>query len=468
VTAPTRLAPIALLLVLPLLLAGCMGATGVPLPVDRMTALRHQFEELDLLEEEAIKERIAALRADIAGAEGTRDRALRADVHRKQVLLGYCWERLGAFSDAQTHYAQAASGEYGSVALFRSAQVAEHLAARAHEQMGDPNVLPEERQAAAEHYKLQRERAVKALERAANYPVDSRVLLREPPVASVSPGLWRVADLRREAHQRLDVYYQERLIYRVFDFLVSVAGGRERRASYLLAIIALAVAAKLITTPLSAAQFRSMRAMQAVQPEVRKLQEKYKDDKQALARAQMELFKKHGVNPASSCLPLLVQMPILIWVYYGIRYYIYRFQGISFLHIQSLADPDVITVGGMQWPGPLLLLYGVSMYFSQKLLATPAATPEQQQQQKLMTYMMPVLLVIILRHLPAAFILYWLLQNFLMTGHQYLLLRPERTKQAAAAGVAEAPPAPPPPEAIQKLSQASQGTRPRKKKAKRK
>ncbi len=208
--------------------------------------------------------------------------------------------------------------------------------------------------------------------------------------------------------------------------------------------------------------------MQAVQPELKKLQEKYKGDKQKLAKEQMELFKRHGVNPAASCLPMLIQMPILIGVYYGIRSFVFRFENVSFLYIESLANPDVVRIGETLWPGPLLLLYGVSMYFSQKLISTPAATPEQQQQQKLMAFMMPVLLVLILKALPAAFILYWFLQNILMTGHQYLITRPQRLAMAGAGGGGEprapAPSAPgPPTEAIDRLSR---GTRRRKKKKK--
>jgi len=175
----------------------------------------------------------------------------------------------------------------------------------------------------------------------------------------------------------------------------------------------------------------------------------------------MELFKKHKVNPASSCLPMLIQFPILIWVYYAIRYYVFQFEGVHFLYITSLADPDVLSVSNVALPGPLLILYGISMYFSQKLLAQPTATPEQQQQQKMMSYMMPVLLLFVLKGLPAAFILYWLLQNILMTGHQWLIMRPQRlvaatVATAAAGGGSDVGKiAGPPPEAIQKLSQGS-------------
>jgi membrane protein insertase Oxa1/YidC/SpoIIIJ len=157
---------------------------------------------------------------------------------------------------------------------------------------------------------------------------------------------------------------------------------------------------------------------------------------------------------------MIIQMVILIQVYYGIRHFIFRFEGIPFLYLKSLADPDTILIAGSAWPGPLLLLYAASMYFTQKLISMPATTPEQAQQQKMMAYMMPVMMLFIMKPLPAAFILYWFLQNVLMTGHQWLVMRPHRAADAAAAAAsAETPP--PPPEAIQRLSQ---GAKPAKKK----
>ena len=467
----TLLLLLVLLLVLPLL-AGCFGPSGVPLPVDRRMTLQEEFEVLDQASEAEIQARISALDEAIARARETKDRELKAELAHNQILFGYCRERLGEFPAARRAYNEAAKGEYSSIAHFRMAQMAEYLAGQAQTQLDDPDLTYQEHQDAGEILELERKNALSSLERAAHFRMGTNVLLREPAVATLQPGTWQVLDIRHEAHQRLDVYYRDRLIYRIFEYFVRICGGADKNSSYVLAIILLAVLAKLITTPLSAAQFRSMRAMQALQPEIKKLQEKYKDDKQQLARAQMDLFKQHKVNPASSCLPMLIQMPVLIWVYYGIRYFIFRFEGVPFLYLRSLADPDVIAISSMLWPGPLLLLYGVSMFFSQKLMSTPTATPEQQQQQKLMAFMMPVLLVVILKDLPAAFILYWFLQNLLMTGHQYYILRAQREattpggQPPAPAGAPEPPAAPagPPPKAMEKLSQ---GGKRRKKKKKR-
>jgi len=464
-----RLTRFALLLLILPLLAGCFGAGGVPLPADRLYALRDQLEELDRLSEAEIDARLKTLQDEVASLSETKDRTLRSELSRKRVLIGYCWERRGDFADAQRLYSEASGTEYGSVALFRIAQIAEHVAAASEEEASDPDTSPAKRVEAKDIVALQHKQAMKSLERAANYPVGTRVLSRTPAVASLQPTVWEIVDVRHASYKRLDKYYQEKLSYHIFEFLVRISGGVEKNSSYIIAIVLIALLAKLITTPLSAAQFRSMQAMQSLQPQIKKLQEKYKDDKQQLAKAQMELFKEAKINPLSSCLPMLIQMPILIWVYYGIRYFVYRFEGIHFLYIKNLANPDVIPVGDFLAPGPLLLLYGVSMYFSQKLIATPAATPEQQQQQKMMAYMMPVLLVFILKGLPAAFILYWFLQNMLMTGHQYLIMRSRRAPVPAGGGPSkpgapsepDAPTSGPPPEAIDRLSR---GSRRRKKK----
>jgi YidC/Oxa1 family membrane protein insertase len=451
-----------LLLLLPFLV-GCFGPGGTPLSRDELDDIRYKFEEIDRIRtEDEVKDRLATLREQLAPIADSKDPGFRAEAARLRLERAYCWERIGDFTEAQSEYgilagrrgggcAPSGGSKYGPVVYFRLAQIVEY-----------ERTVPDSR---SDPERL-RKQARGALEQATRFPVGTETLIRRPPVGFLQPGVWDRKDILYEAYSRLDEYYRDALSYRIFSALVRFCGG-DKNYSYVLAIVLIALIAKLITTPLSAAQFRSMQAMQAVQPELKKLQQKYKDDKQQMARAQMELFKAHKVNPASSCLPMLIQMPILIWVYYGIRHFVFQFWDVSFLYIHSLAHPDAMP-GAPAWPGPLVLLYGVSMYFSQKLIATPAATPEQQQQQKLMAYMMPVLLVVILKGLPAAFILYWLLQNILMTGHQYLIMRRRRTAEAAAIpGPAPAPstPAPaPPPEALDKLSQ---GTRPRRKKKKR-
>ncbi len=461
-----RLLLILLVCVLPLL-SGCFGAGGTPLPIERLNSLRAQLEDLDRASEAELKDRIRLLQDEVARTKGTKDKALRSEAERKELLLGYCWERLGQFTDAKRYYYQAGKGEYASIAQMRIAQVAGYQTEEYQRQSTDPDVPSDRREEAAALEKETSKQARRALERCSSFPVGARGLIRSPEVASLSPGSWTSVELRLEAYKRLDPYYRDTLSYRVFDALVRFCGGKGKSLSYALALVLLAVLAKLITTPLSLAQFKSLRAMQAIQPELKKIQVKYKDDKAQLAKAQMALFKEHGVNPASSCLPMLIQMPILLWVYWGIRHYTYQFMGEPFLYLPSLGDPDVIRIGDILWPGPMLIVYGLSMYFSQKLMATPAATPEQQQQQKMMAYMMPVLFILIMKALPAAFIFYWLTMNILMTGHQYLIMRPQRRAAEEAGGESDHP-GPPPPEALRKLSEGKkQPTKNQKKKRRR-
>jgi len=96
-------------------------------------------------------------------------------------------------------------------------------------------------------------------------------------------------------------------------FLYKILGG-----NVVLAIILLTVMVRVITIPLTQRQQRSAKAMQQLQPELKRLQEKYKNDRERLAQAQWELYRQYGVNPLASCLPLLVQFPIIIALYRAI------------------------------------------------------------------------------------------------------------------------------------------------------
>lgn len=449
-----ELLPLLLSLLLLPLLSGCFGGGGVPLSRDQLNTAQARFEELDRMDRTALEAHNQALKGDIAAFSESKDKTLQAEVAQNRLLLGYTWERMaaedrGALSDAVQVYQQLRRTPYQSIALLRVAQIDEARLARERQ---------EGTEGGAQQY---RKSVISSLEALTAYPPGAHTLRRDPPVASQVPAAWQVVPVRTAVNAWLDQYYRTTWLYQVFEFLVRISGGPDRNSSYVLAIVLIAILAKLITTPFSVAQFRSMRAMQLFQPEIKKLQEKYKGDKQQLARAQMELMKEHKINPASSCLPMIIQMVILIQVYYGIRHFLFRFEGVPFLYLKSLADPDAITIGGSPWPGPLLLLYSASMYFTQKLISMPATTPEQAQQQKMMSYLMPVMMLLVMKSLPAAFILYWFLQNVLMTGHQWLIMRPHRA--AAVAAAVETPP-PPPPEAIQRLSQ---GTKPAKKKGKR-
>jgi len=203
-------------------------------------------------------------------------------------------------------------------------------------------------------------------------------------------------------------------------------------AGVVLALFFLAVVVKIITIPLTTAAFRGMRDMQRIQPMLKELQAKYKDDRQKLAEEQMKLMKEHNVSPAGGCLPMLIQLPIFYAVYHAVQVYAYGFANSGFLWITNLARPDLV----------LLILYAISMIITQKLTAVPSADPQQQALQTQMTYMMPIFLLFVLYAIPSAFVLYWFFLNVLSSVHQYYLMRRFRLEDAEKAAQQPATAAP--------------------------
>lgn len=200
-----------------------------------------------------------------------------------------------------------------------------------------------------------------------------------------------------------------------------------------LALIFLALIVKLVTIPLTTASFRGMRDMQRVQPLIKQLQEKYKDDKQTLAAEQMKLMKEHNVSPLGGCLPMLIQLPIFIVVYRAVQVYSAGFADSHFLWIQNLARPDFT----------LLILYAISMVITQKLTATPATDPQQKMMQSQMTYFMPIFLLFVLMGIASAFVLYWFFLNIFSSLHQYWLIQKFK-KEDEAKGIVQPALAPEP------------------------
>jgi YidC/Oxa1 family membrane protein insertase len=211
--------------------------------------------------------------------------------------------------------------------------------------------------------------------------------------------------------------------FKGIDWLVGIT-GRNQHYSYALALLLITLVFKLITTPLSHKQYASMKEMQKLQPLIKQLQEKYKDNQQELGKKMMDLYKEHGVNPLSGCLPLLVQMPILIGLYkYVILPYQFVFAKGDFLWIGSaLAHkfPSIVALNLSMPDMPLLIIYTISMIISQKL---SIVDPTQAEQQKIMMWTMPIMFAFIFKSFPAAFMLYWLFFNVISTVQQYYILK---------------------------------------------
>ncbi len=235
-------------------------------------------------------------------------------------------------------------------------------------------------------------------------------------------------------------------LYKVMDFLVNLT-GKKSGFSYWFAIILVTLIVKTAITPLTKAQFKAMKEMQKIAPLVKEIQEKYKGDQQTIGQKTMDLYKEHHINPFASCLPLLVQMPILMLLYYMIRTYEFQFANGTFLWIGSslkhMYDVNVpfgaggtvwITAGNLSEPDLILVvLYVISMFISTKL---SNVDPTQAEQQKMMAIVMPVMFAFIFAGFPSAFLLYWLVFNILQTAQQYMILH-GRTEPATAEGPAQ-------------------------------
>jgi YidC/Oxa1 family membrane protein insertase len=217
--------------------------------------------------------------------------------------------------------------------------------------------------------------------------------------------------------------------YQMIHALVLLCGNNPSY-SYGLALILLALLVKAILFPLTKKQYAAMRGMQKMQPLVKAVQDKYKGDRTRAAEMQreiMDLYKKHGVNPFSSCLPTLLQLPFLILVFTAIRLYEFAFAKGHFLWIgSSLSEHSPIFMGSavfarnLSLPDlPLLTIYALTNYVTMKM--TPATDPQQQQQQNMMAVMTTGLFFFMFLSYKwsSAFVLYWLALNLLSIWQQY-------------------------------------------------
>jgi YidC/Oxa1 family membrane protein insertase len=193
-------------------------------------------------------------------------------------------------------------------------------------------------------------------------------------------------------------------------------------------IILLTVLVKLITVPLTQKSFKSMRDLQKLQPQMKKLQEKYADDRNALNKEVMELYRRHNVNPLGGCLPMVVQMPIFIGLYNALLSAVELRHAPFMLWINDLSAPDrlppvprppLALIAGTEIRIPVLtLLMGLSMLVQQRM--TPQAGDPTQQR---MMMFMPLVFTVMFINFPSGLALYWLVNNVLTIAQQMLLQR---------------------------------------------
>ncbi len=211
------------------------------------------------------------------------------------------------------------------------------------------------------------------------------------------------------------------------------------------AIIALTVVTRALLIPLTYKQLVGMRAMQALQPQIKELQAKYKNDRQRMQQEMMKFYQENNVNPFASCIPLIAQLPVFITLFYTLRHELPADIGCSAGHCGDQASflfiPD-LTAAATGWVlGVLLVLYVGTQLISGLVMSVTA-----DKNQKRMMMVLPFVFVPFIISFPAGLVLYWITTNVWTIGQQYVIQRvvPAPTvPTGAAAAVAKAPPPPP-------------------------
>ena len=223
-------------------------------------------------------------------------------------------------------------------------------------------------------------------------------------------------------------YFFTKPLFFVIDYLFKLSGN------FGIAIVLITLAIRIVFFPLANYSFRSMAKMKAVQPEMVRLKEFHKDDKVKLQQEMMALYRKEKINPASGCLPILIQIPFFFAIYKMLFISLEMRHQPFFGWIQDLSAKDPTTIfnlfGLIPWdpPGFLIIgiwpiLMGLTMYLQQKLNPAPA----DPIQAKIFAFF-PLFLTIILAPFPSGLVVYWTVNNILTIAQQWVIMRQTKVK----------------------------------------
>lgn len=231
---------------------------------------------------------------------------------------------------------------------------------------------------------------------------------------------------------------------KVFGFLLGMI--YKVIPSYGIAIIIFTLITKFLLLPFTIKQLQSSKKMAEIQPKMKAIQDKYKDDKEKQNQKMLELYKEHNYNPLSGCLPLLIQFPIIIGLFTALREPItYVFGGDTetaklaieqgFLWVKNLSEPDLISniiTTGPAWliglPGLLPILSALFTYIQMNTMNTAQAAPNpgQANPMKIMQTIFPIMILFWGKSLASGLILYWTIGNLFQLAQQYIMQRPSK------------------------------------------
>ncbi len=211
----------------------------------------------------------------------------------------------------------------------------------------------------------------------------------------------------------------------VYDIVSSIGTEPESVSYYAMAIIITSILFKLLLLPIGLHQSKSTKKMNKIQPKMKALQDKYKNDPQTMQLKLGELYKEENYNPASGCLVLIVQMPIILAFFKVMREpatFVFTTPGVyetinkAFLWIPNLENPDPYIWG-------LPLIAALTTYLQSKTMATPSADPQQQTTQNMMSIFLPIMIFFAAKGFSAGLALYWVLSNTFTIIQQVLTNR---------------------------------------------
>ncbi len=203
-------------------------------------------------------------------------------------------------------------------------------------------------------------------------------------------------------------------------------------ANYGVAIILLTIVLRLVTYPLTQRSMKSMKKFGVIAPQMKEIQEKYKDDKAKQQEELTALYRRKGMNPLTAmgggCLPMLIQMPFMIALYYALQGSIELRHAPFMLWIDDLSAPeDLFSIAGL--PIRLLpLMMGATMILQQRMTPTPSADPQQKQ----MMTMMSVMFIFLFYRFPSGLVLYWFVSNLLGIAQQRIVNRQPADEKTAS------------------------------------
>ena len=222
----------------------------------------------------------------------------------------------------------------------------------------------------------------------------------------------------------------------------------ESGLSWVLAVVGLVLVVRSALIPLFVKQIKSQRNMMLVQPELQKLQKKYKgkndrDSREKFAKEQMDLYKRTGSNPLSSCLPILVQIPIFTGLFFVLNDAQAQKSGVGLMNstlatqfseatlLGAKLSETFLTATGIEvqiLAGVMVVLMSASQFITQKQIIAKNQNPDVQnsqymQTQKILLYVFPLIFVISGVSFPIAVIFYWLTSNFWTMGQQFIVIR---------------------------------------------